>query len=353
MKFKPGFFDGWLLALLVSVCITLFAILLLYKAHGMARAVLLPVGVIVFWVTFLIVFVFLELVVLREAKRIYKITQQKKKKMDQDLMLEVEQPGLFNPMRRVYEEVFSYTSSKEKEIEDLKKLEAFRREFVANVSHELKTPLFAAQGFIHTLIDGAAQDESVRTRFLNKAAKSLDGLESLVQDLLMLSQIETGEIKMKIEPQYLTELAHDVIDQFEEAAQTKKIKLRIEEPKKKAIAMADAKWLKQVLINLVSNAIQNTPEEGYVSLKFDFSKKYIEVLVRDNGAGIPEEHLPRIFERFYRVDKSRSREQGGTGLGLAIVKHILEGHHTKAEVKSDVGKGSVFSFKLSRVRQEE
>ncbi len=354
MKFKPGFFDGWLLALMVSVCITLVTILLLYNVHGLDRPVLLPVGVIVFWVAFIMVFAFLELVVLREAKRIFKITQKKKKKKDHDQMaLEVEQAGLFNPMRKVYEEVFSFTNSKEKEIEDLKQIEVFRREFVANVSHELKTPLFAAQGFIHTLIDGAAKDETVRIRFLNKAAKSLDGLESLVQDLLMLSQIETGEIKMKMVPQSLYELANEVADQLEETARQKKIKLKIEEPRKKAMAMADAKWMRQVLINLVSNAIQNTADEGTVTVKFDVSKKQVEVTVKDNGAGIPEEHLPRIFERFYRVDKSRSREQGGTGLGLAIVKHILEGHSSKAEVKTQVGKGSEFSFRLLRARQEE
>jgi two-component system phosphate regulon sensor histidine kinase PhoR len=297
----------------------------------------------------------MELVVLREAKRIYKITQKKKKKeKDKDqLVLEVEQPGLFNPMRRVYEEVFSFTTSKEKEIEELKMLEEFRREFVANVSHELKTPLFAAQGFIHTLIDGADKDENVRTRFLNKAAKSLDGLENLVQDLLMLSQIETGEIKMKIEPQDLVLVVEDVLDQLEETALKKKIKLKIEEPKKKALALADAKWIRQVIINLVSNAIQNTPEDGHVTVRFDFYKKSLEIKVKDTGVGIPEEHLGRIFERFYRVDRSRSRDQGGTGLGLAIVKHILEGHHSKAEVKSEVGKGSEFSFKLHRFRPEE
>jgi two-component system, OmpR family, phosphate regulon sensor histidine kinase PhoR len=353
MKYKPGFFDGWLLALLVSVAITTITILLLYRAHDLDRAVLVPVGVVVFWVAFLVVFAFMELVVLRETKRIYKITQKKKKKDKDPGMLEVEQPGLFNPMRRVYEEVSSFTSSKEKEIEELKRLEIFRREFVANVSHELKTPLFAAQGFIHTLIDGADQDETVRTRFLNKAAKSLDGLENLVQDLLMLSQIETGEIKMKIEPHDLAELAKEAVDQLEDTARKKKIKLKLDEPKKKASVSADAKWIRQVITNLVSNAIQNTPDEGTVTVKFGFTKRSVITIVKDTGVGIPEEHLARIFERFYRVDKSRSREQGGTGLGLAIVKHILESHNTKAEVKSEVGRGSEFSFKLQRFKPEE
>src|SRR5690349_22925125 len=138
MKYKPGFFDGWFLALLVSVCITVLSLVLLNNVQDMERKVLLPVGVVVFWVAFLSVFAFLEIVVLRETKRIYKITQKKIKKKDKDQqVLEVEQPGLFNPMRRVYEEVSMFTNNKEQEIEDLKKLEAFRREFVANVSHEL------------------------------------------------------------------------------------------------------------------------------------------------------------------------------------------------------------------------
>jgi two-component system phosphate regulon sensor histidine kinase PhoR len=356
VKYKPGFFDGWLLALIVSICITIPCLVLLYHANNLSHSALVPVGVVVFWVAFLIVFAFLEFVVLREAKRIYKITQKKKKKKDKDgeqSLLEVEQPGLFNPMRRVYEEVSQFTTTKEEEIEELKRMEAFRREFIANVSHELKTPLFAAQGFIHTLIDGAANDATVRTRFLNKAAKSLDGLENLVQDLLMLSQIETGEIKMRMETHDLCELAKDVAEELEEPAQKKNITLKVDEPKKKAVALADAKWIRQVLTNLIYNAINYTPEGGSVTVKFEFTKKSVYVIVKDTGMGIPAEHLPRIFERFYRVDKSRSRERGGTGLGLAIVKHILEGHHTKAEVESEEGKGSEFSFKLERVKQEE
>ena len=351
MKYKPGFFDGWLMALLVAISITILVTLLLNGANHLERTVLVPVGVATFWISFLVIWGFLELVVLREAKRIYKITQKKRKKdKDPDKeQLEVEQPGLFNPMRRVYEEVFSFSTSTEKEIEDLKKLEVFRREFVANVSHELKTPLFAAQGFIHTLIDGAESDEKVRMRFLNKAAKSLDGLDSLVQDLLMLSHIETGEIKMKIEPHDLKILVQDVLEQLEDVAKKKKVSVKLIETKKNTLVLADVKWIKQAITNLVSNAIQYSAEESSVKIKLEFTKKSIYVIIQDTGIGIPEEHLPRIFERFYRVDKSRSREQGGTGLGLAIVKHILESHHSKPEVKSEVGKGSEFSFKLPRV----
>jgi two-component system, OmpR family, phosphate regulon sensor histidine kinase PhoR len=354
MKFKPGFFDGWLMAVFVSVAIAALAVLLFYSVLSLPLDYLWPAFAIVFWASFVLIFSLLEVNVKGTAKRLRKITEKRKNKRELLKGISAAKDSvLFNPLTRIYNEVNAFAASKEEEIEELKKSEVFRREFVANVSHELKTPLFAAQGFIHTLIDGAAADEKVRTRFLSKAAKSLDGLEVLVQDLLMLSQIETGEIKMKIEPHDLVDLANEVVDQFEETAQKKKVKLKVEEPKKKAQALADGKWIRQVLTNLVSNAMQHTPEDGQVTLRFDVSKKNIEITVKDNGAGIAEEHLPRIFERFYRVDKSRSRDQGGTGLGLAIVKHILEGHGTKAEVKSEVGKGSEFSFKLERVREEE
>jgi two-component system, OmpR family, phosphate regulon sensor histidine kinase PhoR len=349
MKLKPNFFDGWLLVLLVSVGISGLSALLIYSLADVQQNLLMIV-VIILVVAFLSALAVLEFGVKQNIKGIIEIARRRKKVRDE---VETSPSALLNPLLRLRYEVTAYSKSKEKEIEELKKSEVFRREFVANVSHELKTPLFAAQGFIHTLIDGAAADEKVLHRFLNKAAKSLDGLETLVHELLMLSQIETGEIKMKIEPQDIVALAREVVEQFEETAFKKDIKLKVEDPKKKALALADRKWIRQALTNLVSNAIKHTPEDGQVTLLFDVSKKNIAVIVKDTGAGIAEEHLPRIFERFYRVDKSRSREQGGTGLGLAIVKHILESHRTKAEVKSEVGRGSEFSFTLERVRDGE
>jgi len=238
------------------------------------------------------------------------------------------------------------------DIEELQKAETYRREFVANVSHELKTPLFSAQGFIHTLIDGADQDEKVRKNFLKKAAQSLDHLEELVQDILKLSQIETGEIKMKLEPTDMYALSLEVVEKFRTLAEKKKINLSLREPKGPVMAQADRKWIGQVISNLVSNAINYSPEGGEVEVRLRTSRKFVTTHISDTGEGIPEKHLSRIFERFYRVDKSRSKELGGTGLGLAIVKHILEGHGTRAEVKSEVGKGSVFSFGLHRTKQE-
>jgi len=352
MRFKSGFFDGWLLALFVAVLVSLSTIFILSKTHDFSREALLPAGVTVFWSSFVVVMIFMELVVMREAKKIIQLTSKKGKKKDADNeVLVVERPGLFNPMRRMYEEVFSFTTTKEQEIEDLQKAENFRKEFVANVSHELKTPLFAAQGFIHTLIDGADKDEKFRKNFLSKAAKSLDDLEALVQDILKLSQIESGAISMKKETVDLVALAESIVEKFTPIAAKKNISLEVKKSKIPSVVTADEKWIGQVLLNLVSNAVNYTSPGGRVEVRLQNTKKFVVASVSDNGEGIPKVHQGRIFERFYRVDKSRSKESGGTGLGLAIVKHILEVHGTRCEVESEQGKGSVFSFRLPRIKE--
>ena len=236
--------------------------------------------------------------------------------------------------------------TKEQEIEDLKKLEVFRREFLADISHELKTPIFAAQGFVHTLLDGAVKDKNVRDRFLKKAAKSLDGLDNLVQDLLTISQMETGQITMKFENFNIFELVREVFEQLEDKSDKKNISTKIAgwvDPN--IFVYADMRRIYQVMINLVNNAIKYIPEGGQVSVGFKKQKNLIHVTVQDNGDGISEEHTSRIFERFYRIEKSRSKGiQGGTGLGLAISKHIVEAHNSILSVSSKLGKGSTFSF---------
>lgn len=351
MKFRTGFFDGWLLSLLVAVLIAGCTLLIMSNARGFDRGDQIFAGVTVFWSSFLVVMLFMELVVVREARRIIQLTRKKRKKKDDDNdELQVERPGLFNPMRRMYDEVFSFTTTKEQEIEELQKSENFRREFVANISHELKTPLFAAQGFIHTLVDGADEDQKVRRSFLQKAARSLDELDLLVKDILQLSQIESGEIRMKMEPVDMVALCGTIAEKHRSAAGKKSITLNLVQPKKPVVAIADRKWIAQVIINLVSNAINYNYAGGTVTVRFRVLRKWVEVRIADTGEGIPQRHLNRIFERFYRVDKSRSKEYGGTGLGLAIVKHILERHGSHAEVRSDTGKGSEFSFRLEKAK---
>lgn len=344
-------YSARMMALLLAVFIALVTVLFLSLVQSVDRYGLFVAGVISFSGSYLLIYVVLEFLVFREINKIYKMLEKLRKKELSGIKRE--KSGALNPLKNINEEIYSFALLKQKEIDELKKLEAFRKEFIADVSHELKTPIFAAQGFVHTLLDGAVNDKHVRNRFLKKAAKSLDGLDVLVQDLLTLSQIETGDIKMKFEPLDLYKLCSEVIDQFEEKAEKKNIKLKLINPEHKLTVYADWQRITQVVTNLVSNAINYTTEGGEVIVAFDVGKKNVTAFISDTGEGIPQQHLTRIFERFYRVDKSRSREKGGTGLGLAIVKHILEGHGSRAEVESHVGKGSTFSFKLPRSKGDD
>lgn len=339
------------MALLLAVFIALVTVLFLSLVQSVDRNGLIVAGVISFSGSYLLIYAVLEFLVFREINKIYKMLGKLRKKELGGIKRE--KSGALNPLKNINEEIYSFALLKQKEIDELKKLEAFRREFIADVSHELKTPIFAAQGFVHTLLDGAVNDKNVRNKFLKKAARSLDGLDMLVQDLLTLSQIESGDIKMKFESIDLWKLSTEVVDQFEEKAQKKNIKLKLVDPGHKMQVHADWQRITQVMTNLISNAINYTLEGGDVTVSFDVGKKNITTLVTDTGEGIPAQHIHRIFERFYRVDKSRSREKGGTGLGLAIVKHILEGHSSRADVESTVGKGSTFSFKLPKSKPED
>ena len=338
------------LALLLAVCIALITSLFLSLFKSVDLNVLFVAFGISFSVSYMLIFVVLEFLIFRELNKVYKLMEKLRKK--ELSKIEKKHTSSLNPLKTMNEDIYSFAELKQKEIDELKKLEAFRREFIADVSHELKTPIFAAQGFVHTLLDGAVNDKAVRSKFLKKAAKSLDGLDMLVQDLLTLSHIETGQIKMHFEHIDMYKLTEEVFEQFEEKADKKDIKLKIEGDERKVGVYADWQRISQVMTNLVSNAIKHSHDGADITVSFDVGKKNVTTSIQDEGEGIASEHLPRIFERFYRVDKSRSREKGGTGLGLAIVKHILDGHNTKPEVESVVGSGSVFSFKLPRVKPD-
>lgn len=343
-------YSSRVLALLLALCISVITTLFLSLFESVNTNALIVALLISFSVGYLLTFIVLEFLIFREINKIYKLLEKLRKKELHNIGKQ--KSGALNPLRTINEEIFSFADLKQKEIDELRKLEAFRREFIADVSHELKTPLFAAQGFVHTLLDGAVNDKSVRTKFLQKAAKSLDGLDVLIQDLLTLSHIETGQIKMKFENINLYDLTEEVFEQFESKSDRREIGLRIESGTRQVMVHADRQRISQVMTNLISNAIKHSHDGGQVVVSFESSKKYVNVRVKDYGEGIPAEHIGRIFERFYRVDKSRSREKGGTGLGLAIVKHILEGHNTRCEVESVFGKGSVFSFRLPRSKEK-
>lgn len=333
----------WLTLLLCSLSITiLVAIFELVVGIGMEH--LMIVIPVTFFITILVISIFFKVFFSVQINKVLNSLEILKANH-----VDVSQVNPLRALQVASKELSTYARDKEREIRDLKEMANFRREFLADVSHELKTPIFAAQGFIHTLLDGASEDENVRRRFLKKAAKSLDGLDLLVQDLLALSQIETGQRTVQPSNFNLWELIIELLDQFEEKAEKKNIKIYfLPDKTDKVIVSADEKLIYQVVSNLVSNAIKYTQEKGEITVGYETSNYTVRIFVKDNGPGIPKEHLNRIFERFYRVEKSRSRERekGGTGLGLAIVKHILEAHKTKIQVKSTVGKGSEFFFDL-------
>ena len=232
------------------------------------------------------------------------------------------------------------------DISRLKELEKVRQDFVANVSHELRTPLTTIKGYTETLLDGALKEE-VAPQFLQVIQKHADRLTKIVEDLLTLSKIETREFYLRVERLPLSELIDDISDFVKEAAEKKKISISRSLIPSSLEVMADRGYLEQVFINLLDNAIKYTHEGGEISISaFENEQREIQVVIKDNGMGIPKEDLSRIFERFYRVDKGRSQELGGTGLGLSIVKHIIQAHGGRVWVESQPGKGSVFYFTL-------
>ena len=336
-------------SLLLGISIAVVTTAFLSLVRDITNTALLVAFILSFSSAYILIKITLDFLIFREIHKIYAALDKLKKK-DLSFLEKSSENKFVNPLKRINQEIYTYATVKQQEINDLKELAAFRREFVANISHELKTPIFAAQGFVHTLLDGAIEDKKIRYKFLKKAAKSLDGLDRLVHELLTLSQMETGEIKMHYEHFNILNTIKEVYEQFEEEAGKKNIILLVKHPENltKIYVYADSNRILQVLTNLVSNAIKYTRKGGNVETIVDISEKEIFIAVKDQGKGIPPEDLDRIFERFYRVEKSRSRDKGGTGLGLAIVKHIMEAHGTQVEVNSKVGEGSTFSFRLSR-----
>jgi len=246
-------------------------------------------------------------------------------------------------------EVQTYASKQIQEIDRLKEMEQYRKEFLGNVSHELKTPIFNIQGYVLTLLDGAVDDPDINRKYLERTEKSINRLISIVEDLETISRHEAGEMKLEFENFNIVNLVEEVFEAQEIRAKKRGIHLAFDKNHKKPIMVfADKMKIFQVLTNLVANSIYYGKPEGKTIISFSKTKEKVFIEIQDNGIGIAEDDIPRIFERFYRVDKSRSREQGGTGLGLAIVKHIIEAHRESIRVKSKLNKGSSFIFSLTQ-----
>jgi len=233
------------------------------------------------------------------------------------------------------------------DIKHLERLQKVRSQFIANVSHELRTPIFTIQGFIETLLDGAIDDPKVNKQFLQKANQHTISLSNLLNDLIDISMIESGEMRMSYRFFRVNEYIKEIIRQLKPHAEEKGLKLIYQQVRDDLEVFGDKEKLKQVFVNLIQNAIKYT-DKGKVEVIVEEGKKNAKFIIKDTGIGIPESSINRIFERFYRVDKARSRSVGGTGLGLAIVKHILEAHTSIIEVKSILNEGSEFLFKLKK-----
>jgi two-component system phosphate regulon sensor histidine kinase PhoR len=299
-----------------------------------------------FFAVYLVVIYLIEIFIYRKIKVIYKsiISQRKTKErtiekvnLDRDILGDVNR------------EVSDWQQDRTDELEELRRMETFRKEFLGNVSHELKTPIFNIQGYIHTLLDGALEDNEINVQYLQRAARSVERLCLIVDDLESISKLESGEMLLEQRTFDLTVLVKDVFESLELQAREKGITLGLKEGSDQPVyVVADKERIRQVLVNLLVNSIKYGKDKGSTLIGFYDMHENVLVEVTDNGIGIEAQHLPRLFERFYRVDKSRSREQGGTGLGLSIVKHILEAHGQTIHVRSTFGIGTTFAFTLKK-----
>ncbi|WP_324675798.1 sensor histidine kinase [Hymenobacter sp. GOD-10R] len=298
---------------------------------------------------FLLVYLSFEALIFQEINNIYagleNIKRKEFRKLSNRFLFRPE------PLKRIRDEILQMAERRQHEIDELKRLQVLRREFLADVSHELKTPIFAAQGFLHTVLDGDVDDEFLRQKFLKKAANSLDTLDALVQDLVTIAQLEKGVVRLRKQPFDLVLLIQEIFEQLELKAIQRQVTLELSLPKPTAtnvVVLADRNRIRQVLVNLIDNAIKYGRESGHVIVSLMEGNKTVNIRVHDDGEGIAKQHQNRIFERFYRIDKSRSRDSGGSGLGLAISKHIVEAHKSTIRVRSEVGQGTTLEFKLTK-----
>lgn len=343
------------ISLILGLAISALVVAFLSLLRESTLTILLLAGGLSFSISYLLINFTLEFLVFREISNIYLLLEKIQKK---DLSEVNAKTGSLrsslSPLGKINSVINNYALARQREIETLQKNAEFRREFIADISHELKTPIFATQGYIHTLLDGAIDDKQVRMKFLKRAAKSLDSLDVLVQDLLTLNQMESGVIKFTFSEFDLKDLVSEVIEQLEHKASKRNVSIQLEfEAGKNYRTLADKEKIYRVCQNLIFNAVKYNNEGGEVKVNLKGQKNSLLVEIKDNGPGIPPEDLKRIFERFYRVEKSRSKKEGGTGLGLAIAKHILEGHKSKINVASTLGKGSVFSFSLPLEKEKK
>ena len=300
------------------------------------------VSFIIFGLSFLVLQLRVRKLFFERIRQIYKDLE-----FETDSLIKTS--AIDSDMNSFSKDLEEFVKLKRTEIETLKKEGIYRKEFVGNVAHELKTPLFSVQGYISNLLDGAMDDKELLKKYLKRAEKSVDRLTFIIKDLDLITQLESSTLKLKFTSFDIIKLTEEIIEDLEISASKRNIKIIFNKNYDKQILVeADKNRIEQVITNLVTNSINYGSEKGTTEISFESNVEKIIVKVNDNGEGITEENMPRLFQRFFRVDVSRSRSQGGSGLGLAIVKHIIDAHNENIYVQSTVGVGSEFSFTLKK-----
>jgi len=342
--------DPKILALANAAIITAFfglVYMLISLFIGELRlAEILILGIILFVSAYLLFRFTLSRFIYEKIRLIYKTIHNLKVSKEQDRKIDIDR----NTLEDVNRQVLEWGERQQQEIAQLRELARYRREFLGNVSHELKTPIFNIQGYVLTLLDGGLEDETINREYLLKTEQSIERMITVVEDLEAISKLESGELKLQMVRFDLVELTKEIIDFLDIKTKKKKVRIFLEKNYDKPIFVnADKKGIRQVLVNLIDNSIKYGLEQGgETRISFFDMDEHILTEVTDNGHGVDPKDMPRLFERFYRTDKARSREQGGSGLGLAIVKHMIEAHGQVINVRSTVGVGTTFAFTLRK-----
>ena len=345
VKFKKSYKFAIHTSLYITLVFTLLMSVFLYYFFTFEWLPILLFAITFYVFSFLIIQYRVERYIYRRVKSIY----------DDLTLLEstsLTRGAITTDMATLTQEIDKFARDKKLEIETLKVREQYRKEFLGNVSHELKTPLFTIQGYILTLLDGAMDDEKIRKKYLKRANSAVERLGYIVSDLDLITKLEAGDLRLQPEVFNIIELIKEVFGMVEMRANDKKITLTFDRDYDNAVMVrADKERIQQVLINLIINSLKYGRVKGTTEISIEnLIKNKAIIRVTDNGEGIEKNHLARLFERFYRVDKSGSRREGGSGLGLSIVKHIIEAHNERIYVESEYGVGSEFSFTLEKAK---
>ena len=328
------------ISLIASICVSFIALLIVNKSCAINFIDFFKILVISFIILYIIGVFYTRLFLFRKLKEITK-----------DILPQEDMHQTVNTnMEELVNEIRDYDSKRKSEYSEMKKQESFRREFIGNLAHEIKTPLFTSQSYILTLLDGALKDEAVNEKYLKTASKAIERLNLIVKDLDLITKIERGESNLEKTKFDIINLIQNVFEMLEFSAKKKNIELIVDkENELGTIVNADKERIEQVLTNLIENSIKYGKDNGTTEIVVqNLNENKIIVRVTDNGVGFEKENYNRIFERFFRVDKSGDRSSGGSGLGLSIVKHIIDSHDEKIYVESELGVGSEFSFSLEK-----